>query len=373
MNPIYMDNAASTPTKSSVLAKFNEIAEIYYANPSSVHTAGLNAMKIVSETQDVIASKLSCKKDEIFFTSGATMSNNVLIQGILRKRPETMFITSCIEHNDIMELYDWLPYAKRLINVNSDGLIDLMQLGQYIIDCTHKGIPCLVSIQMANSETGVIQPIKEISQIVHAYKYGYLHVDATQYIPYYSVDVNEMDIDALSMSGQKIGGLKGTGLLYVRQTLQDKITPIMFGEQGLVGGTYPTPLIASLGEAFNNIDYEVTELQHKTNILKEYLVAYLGGCLVGSDNSRLPNNIYIRFPGVPGLTLQSLLNNYDIYIGTGSACSSDSDKPSHVALAYGLSDKEALECVRFTLGNQNTYEEIEYVIKVLKSILELLQ
>ena len=371
MNPIYMDNAASTPTKPNVLAKFNEIAEIYYANPSSVHTPGLDAMKIVSETQDIIASKLSCQKDEIFFTSGATMSNNVLIQGILRKRPETMFITSCIEHNDIMELYDWLPYAKRLLDVYEDGIINTDSLYEALVLCESKSKPFLVSIQMASSESGVIQPIKYIAKLIHKFG-GYLHVDATQYIPYYPINVDEMGIDALSMSGQKIGGLKGTGLLYVRQALQDKITPIIFGEQGLVGGTYPTPLIASLGEAFNNIDYEVTELQHKTNILKEYLVGYLGGCLVGSDNNRLPNNIYIRFPGVPGLTLQSLLNNYDIYIGTGSACSSDSDKPSHVALAYGLSDKEALECVRFTLGNQNTYEEIEYVIKVLKSILELL-
>ena len=369
MKNIYMDNAASTPTKPNVLAKFNEIAETYYANPSSIHFPGLDAMDIISCTQDIIASKLSCKQDEIFFTSGATMSNNIFIQGVMRKRPETMFITSCIEHNDIMELYDWLPYSKCMLDVYEDGIINTDSLYEALALCEAKTKPFLVSIQMANSESGVIQPIKYIAKLVHKFG-GYLHVDATQYIPYYPISIEDMEIDALSMSGQKIGGLKGTGLLVVRQTLQDKITPIIFGEQGLVGGTYPTPLIASLGEAFELLDYDNFELQHKRDILLEHLED-LGGILVGSKENRLPNNIYIRFPGVPGMSLQNLLNEYGIYIGTGSACSSDSDKPSHVALAYGLTNEEALECVRFTLGNQNTYEDIEYVIKVLKSILEL--
>lgn len=370
MKSIYMDNAASTKVNPHVLAKFNEIAEIYYANPSSIHTAGLNAMNIISDTKDIIASKLSCKQDEIFFTSGATMSNNILIQGVLRKRPETMFITSCVEHNDIAELYDWLPYSKCMCNVYTDGIINTDSLYETLSMCRANLQSFLVSVQMANSETGVIQPIKFIGDIVHKLG-GYLHVDATQYIPYYPINMEEMNIDALSMSGQKIGGLKGSGLLVVRQTLQDKITPIIFGEQGLVGGTYPTPLIASLGEAFKNINYDITELKHKTDILKESLTQ-LGGQLVGSTDSRLPNNIYIRFPGISGLTLQSLLNDQNIYIGTGSACSSESDKPSHVALAYGLTDKEALECIRFTLSNENTYEEIEYVTKVLRAILELI-
>ena len=370
MKPIYMDYAASTPVNPSVLAKFNEVAKSQYGNPSSVHDVGLDAMKIISDTQDIIASKLSCEHDEIFFTSGATMSNNILIQGMLRKQPETMFITSCVEHNDIMELYDWLPYSKCLIDVHDDGIINTDSLYDIVLMCEAKSKPFLVSIQMANSESGVIQPIKFISNIVHKFG-GYLHVDATQYIPYYPIDVNKMCIDALSMSGQKIGGLKGSGLLYINKNLQEKISPIIFGEQGLIGGTYPTPLIASLGEAFKLLNYDNDGLKHKRDILLGYL-ENLGGILVGSRESRLPNNIYIKFPRIDGLTIQSLLNDYDIYIGTGSACSSNSDKPSYVALAYGLSEKEALECVRFTLGNQITYDEIEYVVKTLKTILSIL-
>lgn len=370
---IYMDNAASTKVKSEVLKKFNNIAKNLYANPSSEHSEGLKAERCIREVKDNISNKMHCDPDEIFFTTGATMSNNILIQGVLRKHPETMFITSTVEHNDIMMLYDWLPYTKRLVDVNKNGIINICQLVQYVTDCMCKGIPCLVSVQMANSETGVIQPIKLISDIIHKYKYGYLHVDATQYIPYYPIDINKLNIDALSMSGQKIGGIKGSGLLVVRQVLQENIAPIIFGEQGLVGGTPSTPLIASLGEAFDRIDYSDIVILYT---LRDYLLSRLkdlGGILVGTDDyHRLPNNIYIRFPSINGLSLMHLLSDRGIYIGTGSACSTDSDKPSHVALAYGLSEEESFECVRFTLSPDNTEGEIDYVIDILNSILPLL-
>ena len=372
MKPIYMDNAASTKVKDECLEKFRIVAETLYGNPSSEHNEGYLANNCIELVKENISEKLHCDSNDIFFTSGATMSNNVLIQGVLRKHLETMFITSTVEHNDIMMLYDWLPYTKRLVDVDKNGVINIQQLGTYVIDCLHKGIPCLVSIQMANSETGIIQPIQEISKIVHSYKYGYLHVDATQYIPYYPINIEDMGIDALSMSGQKIGGIKGSGLLVVRQVIRDNILPIIFGEQGLIGGTPSTPLIASLGEAFETINYNVSSLQHKRDVFLSYLQD-IGGVLVGTQENRLPNNIYIRFPGIKGLTLMNLLDERDIYIGTGSACSTDTDKPSHVALAYGLSDTEAFECVRFTLSNDTTFQEIEYVVKTIKSILPLLR
>lgn len=371
MKPIYLDNAASTPVKSGVLAKFNEVASSLYGNPSSIHLAGIEARNAIWDAQEIIANKLNCNVDELFFTSGATMSNNVLIQGVVRNRPETMFITSTVEHNDIMELYDWLPYTKHMLGVDKDGYIDLKDLWNCVKKCRDDNKPCLVSIQMANSETGIIQPINQIAETIHTYG-GFFHVDATQYIPYYPIDVKSMGIDALSMSGQKIGGLKGSGLLYINQSLQPYVSPIIFGEQGLIGGTLSTPLIASLGEAFDEIDYDVLSMQHKRDIFLSY-IQDIGGILIGNKNNRLPNNIYVRFPNVNGMILLNLLDENGIYIGTGSACSTDSDKPSHVALAYGLSEDEAYECVRFTISDDNTYEELEYVISVLKSILELLK
>ena len=164
---IYMDNAASTKVRSEVLQTFDYVAEHLYANPSSEHSEGLKAERYINNVKENIADKFNCSPDEIFFTTGATMSNNLLIQGMLRKHPETMFITSTVEHNDIMMLYDWLPYTKRLVDVNKNGVIDICQLAKYIQECIDKGIPCLVSIQMANSETGMIQPIKLISDILH--------------------------------------------------------------------------------------------------------------------------------------------------------------------------------------------------------------
>ena len=368
--PIYLDNAASTKVKSSVLATFNKVAEDLFGNPSSEHIEGYLADVCIEMVKGNITSKINCNNDEIFFTSGATMSNNVLIQGVMRKRPETMFITSAVEHNDIMELYDWLPYSKHMVQVDNDGYLNLSELETILISCQENNKPCLVSIQMANSETGIIQPIAKIAEMVHEYG-AYLHTDATQYIPYYPIDVKAMGIDALSMSGQKIGGIKGSGLLYIKEELQEHVAPIIFGEQGLIGGTPSTPLIASLGEAFVTIDYNVSSLHDKRDIFLSYLKD-MGAILIGKTTNRLPNNIFCRFPGVKGLTLMSLLSEKEICIGTGSACSTDSDKPSHVALAYGLSEEEALECVRFTLSNENTLEEIEHTVKVIKAILPLI-
>lgn len=371
MDCVYLDNAASTPVKAEVLAKFNEVAEGLYGNPSSQHSAGVEAYKEVQKAKEIISQKINCKSDEIFFTSGATMSNNILIQGMLRKHPETTFITSVVEHNDIMELYDWLPYSKHMVSVNDCGIVNIFELDKYIEECAKRGAPCLVSIQMANSETGVIQPIQLISRVVHSYSKSFLHMDATQYVPYFAMDLDAMGIDALSMSGQKIGGLKGSGLLVVRQMMQDHVAPVIFGEQGLVGGTYPTPLIASLGKAFELLEYNNMKLLDLRNYFIGKLIE-LGGELVGTKDNRLPNNIFIRFPGINGLTLMNVLNEYNIYVGTGSACSTDSDKPSHVAMAYGLSEAEAHECVRFTLGRDTMKEQIDSVLPMLTAVLSLL-
>ena len=369
---IYLDNAASTKVKPEVLAKFTEIAESLYGNPSSEHTEGYLAENCIEFVKGEISSKTECDNDDVFFTSGATMSNQLLIQGFVAKHPNAMVITSNVEHNDIMMLIDNLPCYTHILRVNKYGYINTDELSAILkYSTTEMSVPTLVSIQMANSETGIIQPIEKISSVLQKYSNAYLHMDATQYIPYYPIKMQSWGIDAISMSGQKIGGIKGSGLLVVNQVLRDNIKPIIYGEQGLIGGTPSTPLIASLGEAFRSIEYDTAALRHKRDIFLEYLQD-LGAVLVGDMENRLPNNILCRFPGVDGLTLLHLLDERDIYIGTGSACSTDSDKPSHVAKAYGLNDEEAMECVRFTLSNETSYEDIEKVIYVLKSILPLL-
>lgn len=369
---IYMDNAASTCVKEGVLNVFDMTVKLC-GNPSSTHAKGTLANNYIKYARDNISVRLNCDSDDIFFTMGATMSNQLCIQGFISKNPTGMVITTNVEHNDIMMLMDNIHCFKQIMKVDNNGLIDVGQLKSVLdYDTKEMDIPVLVVIQMANSETGIIQPIQEIGDLVNQYDNAYLYMDATQYIPYYPIDMCKLHIDGLGMSGQKIGGIKGTGLFVARQILRDNINPIIYGEQGLIGGTYPTPLIASLEEAFHLIDYDTSILLENRDELLSNLES-LGGILVGTTDNRLPNNIYIRFPGVSGLTLMNLLSDRGIYIGTGSACSTESDKPSHVALAYGLTTNEALECVRFTLSNETTYGEIIYVVNTIKSLLPLLR
>ena len=370
---IYLDNAASTKVRPEVLDEFIAVAKKFYGNPSSEHSEGYLAESCIKQVKDNISEIIHCNGDDVFFTTGATMSNQLLIQGFVAKNPHGMVITTNVEHNDIMLLMDELSCHKFILKVENNGLINLNQLSEVLrYSCEEMNIPTLVSIQMANSETGIIQPIQKISGIVKKYNNAFLHMDATQYIPYYPINMNCWGIDSISMSGQKIGGLKGSGLLVVRQALRDNIKPIIYGEQGLIGGTPATPLIASLGVAFDEIDYNSSSTQIERNRLLSMLQS-MGAVLVGGLKNRLPNNIYCRFPGVNGLALLHLLDEREIYIGTGSACSTDSDKPSHVAKAYGLTDKEAFECVRFTLSKDITYEDIYTVVKVLNSILPLIK
>ena len=370
---IYLDNAASTKVNPYVLANFVEIADNLYGNPSSEHMQGYLAENEIEHSKNIISEKIHCNNEDIFFTSGATMSNQLLIQGFIAKHPRGYIITTNVEHNDIVMLMDNSTCYKSILRVKENGCIDVSELEAIIKYATcEMAIPVLVTIQMANSETGIIQPIQDICGVCRKYSNVYLHMDATQYIPYYPINMECWAIDSISMSGQKIGGIKGSGLLVVRQALRDNIKSIIYGEQGLIGGTPSTPLIASLGTAFKNIAYvRINNLKHKRDLLWKHLKD-LGAILVGDMNNRLPNNIYCRFPGIKGLQLLYLLDERGIYIGTGSACSTDSDKPSHVALAYGLAEEEAFECVRFTLSKETSYEDIEYVVNTLKTILDLI-
>lgn len=372
---IYLDNAASAKVNPKVLAEFIEIAETHYGNPSSEHAEGYAAEGCIELSKMGIASIIHCDADDIFFTSGATMSNQLLIQGFVARHPNAMVVITNVEHNDIMMLMDNLSCYKHILKVDNNGIINIKELDK-VLDYSNKvmKVPILVSIQMANSETGVMQPIQEIASVVHNYDNAFLHMDATQYIPHYPINMEYWGIDSISMSGQKIGGIKGSGLLVVRQILRNHVKPIIYGEQGLIGGTPSTPLIASLRTAFTETvkKYPVNSaIKDKRDALLSG-IKELGGILVGGLENRLPNNIYCRFPGVEGLKLLYLLDEQDIYIGTGSACSTDSDKPSHVAKAYGLTDEEALECVRFTLSEEITYTDIGRVLNVLKNILTLI-
>lgn len=354
---IYLDNAASTPILQQVKEKLLRCLEIY-GNPSSIHNEGIKAKNIIYEAKDIISNRLNCESDELYFTSGATMSNNLLLQGF-----NGSVFCSSIEHEDILMTVEKLHGEKIL--VNSDGTLDLNDLKKKITEYMdwYEGEPVLFSIQMANSEIGTIQDIYKISNIIHTYPNAYLHVDATQYIPYFEVDVQELKIDALSMSGQKIGCIKGIGLLYIKNTLLPLIKPIIHGKQGLVGGTENVIGIACLGEAFKCLDYNNEELIK----LRNMLISGLNRELIGSLNDRLPNNVNVCFEGLDSNTVVLTLNDCGICCSSGSACSSGDLEPSETLKAIGLPHSKINSCVRFTINKNTTTEEIEKTIEVVNA------
>ena len=365
---IYFDNAASTKPSKKGVDKINEVLA-YYGNPSSLHGAGVDARCEVVNAKKIIAEKLKCNPEEINFTSGATMSNNLFIRGFLSANPKGRLIISTIEHDDIMLFADYLDsihggnWVYR-IGVDKDGRLDIDALLDALSLTSDR--PTLCCIQWANGECGVIQDIEKISNIVHSFDNAYLYTDATQYIPYYKVNLNELHLDGLGMSGQKIHCIKGTGLMYVKEGTP--INSIIFGRQGLIGGTENVLGISALGVAFEELDYENNELYQKRNILIDEFKHC--GILIGAVDHRLPNNVYVHFDNPhDGDYWVASLNEFGICASSGSACGSGSGEPSHVVMAMGYPAEIANSCIRFTLSKENTIEEIHEVVSIVKGIL----
>lgn len=366
---IYFDNAASTKPSDKVVKKVIDVMTCY-GNPSSLHGMGVDARCEIVNAKRIIADKLNCETNEVYFTSGATMSNNVFIRGFLSANPKARLIISTIEHDDIMLFADYLDsihggnWVYR-IGVDRDGLIDMDELLDTLTLLSDETV--LVCIQWANGECGVIQDIEKISKIVHSFDNAYLYTDATQYVPYFKVDISNLGIDGLGMSGQKIRCIKGTGLMYVKQGTP--MNSIIFGKQGLIGGTENVVGIAALGAAFEELDYENTELYKTRNTLIDELKDY--GTLIGAVDRRLPNNVYMHFDNYTGNGdyFIATLDQFGICASSGSACSSGGDEPSHVVTAMGYSPEVASSCIRFTLSKDNTIEEVHEVVSIVKGIL----
>lgn len=357
---IYLDNAASTPLLPEVMVDLCRNLDTF-GNPSSIHSEGAKAKQLILDAKDKVSRKLYCNRDELFFTTGATMSNNIILQGF-----NGVKCVSEIEHEDIQMLADKFHYTK--IPVDNKGRINIEELKVIANNLYESRCNVLFSVQMANSEIGVIQDIETISDIIHSYPDFYLHTDATQYIPYFECDVQALKIDALSMSGQKIGCIKGTGLLYISEKLQSLISPLIYGKQGLIGGTENVLGISCLGEAFNCLDYD----NKQTILLRNQLIVGLNGKLVGDIDYRLPNNVCMLFDDVDAQSLVMMLNEYGICCSAGSACSSGDSEPSTTLLSIGLTSKQANNCVRFTLGKETNSFDINYTIETVNKTVSFL-
>ena len=373
---IYLDNAASTQIHEDVLDSMLPYLKEQYGNASSIHRYGRMAHKAIEKARKQIASLINADPSEILITSGGTESNNTALSGIIVNDSPNKIITSLIEHDAILEPCKKLSQNGLEIEylpVDKLGMVDLSELKKCISDNT-----CLVSIMFGNNEVGTIQKISKIAQICHEKKIPF-HTDAVQAIGKIPIDVKELGIDLLSISSHKLHGPKGIGALYIKNGI--KINPVILGggqEHGLRSGTENVANIVGFGKACeiarNNLTENMAYVTKLRDLLIERVIDEIPEVtLNGEPQSRLPNNAHFTFLGVNGEDLIIKLDEYGIAASTGSACSVNTQKASHVLQAMGFSHEQITGSLRLTLGIFNTEQEIEETVNSLKKIVEELR
>ena len=373
---IYLDNAASTQIHEDVLNSMLPYLKEQYGNPSSIHRYGRLAHKAIEKARKQIASLINADPAEILFTSGGTESNITALRGISMKNPSSQIITSSIEHDAILE-----PCKKLIQNgfdviylpVNQFGVVDYADLKNHISEKTS-----LVSIMFGNNEVGTIQPISEIAKICNEHNIPF-HTDAIQAVGKIPIDVKELGMDLLSISSHKLYGPKGIGALYIKNGID--IDPVILGggqEHGLRSGTENVAGIVGFGKACeiakNNLNENTSKIKKLRDILIEKILDEIPEVtLNGHPQFRLPNNTHFTFLGVNGEDLIIKLDEYGIAASTGSACSVNTQKASHVLQAMGFSLEQITGSLRLTIGIFNDHKEIEKTVDVLKKIVKELR
>jgi len=375
---IYMDNAATTPIKREVLEAMMPYFTDKYGNPSSIYSIGGQSRNAIERAREKVSKVFNAKPQEIFFTSCGSESDNWAIKGIAyanRKRGNHI-ITSKIEHHAVLHTCQYLEkqgFRVTYLDVDEYGFINLDQLKESIRDDT-----ILISIMFANNEIGTIQPIAEIGKIAKE-KGIYFHTDAVQAIGNVKIDVNELNIDLLSLSAHKFYGPKGIGALYIRQGV--KIDPLISGgaqERNRRAGTENVPYIVGLGKAIELAYENIDEHNEKLTKLRKRLIKGIFDNidyvrLNGDEEKRLPGNANFCFRFIEGESILLSLDMEGIAGSSGSACTSGSLDPSHVLLAIGLPHEIAHGSLRLTLGDFNTEEDVNYVVEKLTEIVARLR
>lgn len=375
---VYLDNSATTKPRESVIKEMNLMLSQDYANPSSLHRMGLNVEKKIKKSRDVISNYLKIKSSELFFTSGGTESNNIAIQGIIEanKNKGRHIISSKIEHPSVLNIlkdYEMKGFDITYLDVDEYGIININQLEEFLNEDT-----ILISIMMVNNEVGSIQPIDEIKKIINKKKLKtLLHVDGIQALGKIDFNIKKLGIDSFSFSGHKIYGPKGIGGLYIREGLN--IKPILFGgnqEKGIRSGTENTPGIIGLYKSIEKLIDNDKEENNNIRELKYYFVdkikENISNIKINSllNEKAAPHIVNISFLNTRGEVLLHFLENDNIYVSTGSACSSKNDRSSHVLKAMNLNGLEIESAIRFSFSIYNTKEQIDYVIERLKLRIE---
>ena len=376
---VNMDYAAGKPVDPRAVEAMLPYMKVSYGNPSSLHVASQEAKRALDEARIKVADLINAEKAEsIIFTSGATESNNLAIKGAVNRNKDrgTKIITSSVEHMSVVNPVKFLTtkgFEAVFLPVDKFGTLDLGSLEKELNDKT-----TLVSIVYANGEIGTIEPIEEISKIVHS-KNAFLHVDATVAAGQVPIDVIALGIDLLTVSSNDLYGPKGVGALYVKDGI--RIEPLLHGggqEKGLRSGTENIPSIVAFGKATEIAKQEMQTNVEKLTKLRDRLIEGLlkplpYTFLNGHPTNRLPDNVSVRYSFIEGESMLLSLEINGVSVSSGSACASKTLEPSHVLLATGLKHEEAHGSIMFSLGRDNSLEDVEYVIGLMPGIVNRLR
>lgn len=371
MKRIYMDHAATTPVDPKVTEAMSPYFTEKFGNPSSLYSEALDSKMALNKAREIVASIINARPEEIVFTSGGTESNNLALKGASFAKKRGHIITSAIEHHSILDPAKWLEkqgFEVTYLPVESDGILASENVEEAIRKDT-----ILISIMHANNEIGTTQPIEKIGDIAREHKI-LLHTDAIQTVGKIPVDVRKLNVDMLSISSHKLYGPKGVGALYVKRGT--KIMPLLHGgghERKMRSGTENMPGIVGFAKACEismaGMDSESKRLAKLRDRLIKGVLKIENSWLNGHSKKRLPGNANFGFKFIEGESIILELDFNGIMANTGSACSSSSLKPSHVLTAIGLVPEYTHGSLRFSLGRENTEEDVDYVIKTLPKVI----
>lgn len=371
---IYLDNAATTPLLLNVKTYLIQLLDLY-GNPSSIHSEGLKAKKLLEKSREDIAKCIHCDPDEIIFTSGGSESNNLALNTPIFDRYR-LFLSTTIEHHSILNL----PNNDRAcsIPVNKDGIVDTKAFKMIAEYSCHP----IISIMMVNNEIGTIQPIKKLVKLSRIYYPNQIfHVDAVQAAGHMPINVKDLGINMMSISGHKFGAPKGVGALYVERALQPNLLPIIYGgeqENGCRAGTENVLSIAAMAFALKYMYSQAPYYSKKIKAMQDYIIDYItneipNSHINGSLEHRIANNINACFDGVDAESLVLALDARGVCVSTRSACNSKDKKPSHVLTAIGLTGEQAMSSIRISLSMMNTMQQCEEAMDILKQTVQTLR
>ena len=374
---VYADNAATTPVSPEVISEMAPVFASAGGNPSSLHKKGREAAALLTDARARIASVLNCEPSEIYFTSCGTESDNWAIKGAayrMKSRGKTHIVTSKIEHHAVLNTCEALEkegFSVTYIGVDEYGVVDLEELRAAVTDKT-----ALVAIMYANNEVGTIEPIREITKIAHDAG-ALMFTDAVQAVGNVDIDLKELGVDMLSLSGHKLGAPKGIGMLYIRKGVV--INNLIDGggqERRKRAGTENLPYIVGLAKAIELAKAGLSDLDRVAK-MRDRLIAELTKIpyskLNGHPTERLAGNVNIGFEFIEGESLLLWLDISGICASTGSACSSASLEASHVLLAMGVPHEKAHGSLRLSISHSTTDEDIDYIIEKVPEVVEKLR